>query len=51
MLGQRESQMESWGGGPSYLDHVGRDSFYGFLATQRLFRDEDFAALYWGLSR
>jgi hypothetical protein len=31
-----------------YLDHVGRDSFYGFLATQRerLFRDEDFAALY-----
>ena len=31
-----------------YLDYVGRDSFYGFLATQRgrLFRDEDFAALY-----
>jgi hypothetical protein len=31
-----------------YLAHVGRDSFYGFLAGQRgrLFRDEDFAALY-----
>jgi hypothetical protein len=46
MLGKRESQMESRGGEPAYLDHVGRDSFYGFLATQRLFRDEDFAALY-----
>ncbi len=31
-----------------YLDHVGRDSFYGFLALHRgeLFRDEDFASLY-----
>jgi hypothetical protein len=31
-----------------YLDHVGRDSFYGLLACQRdhLFRDEDFAGLY-----
>jgi len=31
-----------------YLDHVGQDSFYGFLASHReeLFRDEDFAGLY-----
>ena len=31
-----------------YLDYVGRESFYGFLAGQRgqLFQDEDFAALY-----
>jgi len=31
-----------------YLDFVGRDSFYGFLATERgnLFRDEDFGRLY-----
>ena len=32
----------------AYLDHVGRDSFYGFLAAHRreLFCDEDFADLY-----
>jgi hypothetical protein len=31
-----------------YLEFVGRDSFYGFLALHRgeLFRDEDFAVLY-----
>lgn len=31
-----------------YLDHVGRHSFYGFLASMRsqLFRDEEFAELY-----
>jgi hypothetical protein len=31
-----------------YLDFVGRDSFYGFMATERgnLFRDEDFGRLY-----
>ncbi|MCK5713710.1 MAG: transposase, partial [Hyphomicrobiaceae bacterium] len=31
-----------------YLDFVGRESFYGFLASQRgqLFRDEDFAEFY-----
>jgi hypothetical protein len=31
-----------------YLDFVGRDSFYGFLATERgnVFRDEDFGRLY-----
>ena len=39
---------ESGGGDHAYLDHVGRDSFYGFLALHRaqLFRDEDFADLY-----
>jgi hypothetical protein len=36
------------GGDHPYLDHVGRDSFYGFLASHRgeLFRDEDFTDLY-----
>jgi Transposase domain (DUF772)/Transposase DDE domain len=36
------------GGEHAYLDHVGRDSFYGLLASHRkeLFRDEDFADLY-----
>jgi hypothetical protein len=41
---------QSWldGGEHAYVDHVGRDSFYGFLASYRteLFRDEDFADLY-----
>src|ERR671912_1583915 len=45
MLGRR-SDLD--GGEHAYLDHVGRDSFYGFLASHRkeLFRDEDFADLY-----
>ena len=48
MLGKRvatEAQREAE---HPYLDFVGRESFYGFLATWRdqLFRDEDFAALY-----
>jgi Transposase domain (DUF772) len=36
------------GGEHTYLDHVGRDSFYRFLASHRteLFQDEDFAHLY-----
>jgi Transposase domain (DUF772) len=36
------------GGEHPYLDHVRRDSFYGFLASHReaLFRDEDFTSLY-----
>ena len=31
-----------------YVDHVGRESFYGLLASHRgqLFRDEEFAKLY-----
>ena len=45
MLGKRSGLA---GGDHTYLDHVGRDSFYGLLAGQRgeFFRDEDFAALY-----
>jgi Transposase domain (DUF772) len=45
MLGK---QSDLGGGEHPYLDHVGRDSFYGFLASHRaqLFRDEDFAVLY-----
>ena len=36
------------GNGHLYLDFVGRDTFYGFLAAHRgqLFHDEEFAALY-----
>jgi hypothetical protein len=45
MLG-RQSDPDD--GDHPYLDHVRRDSFYGFLALHReeLFRDEDFADLY-----
>ena len=45
MLGKRSGRD---GGDHPYLDHVGRDSFYGFLALHQgeLFRDEDFAGLY-----
>ncbi len=36
------------GSGPVALDHVGKDTFYGLLASLRgrLFRDSDFAAFY-----
>ena len=36
------------GGGPAVLDHVGKDTFYGLLASMRgrLFRDADFAEFY-----
>ncbi len=45
MLG-RQSDPDD--GDHPYLDHVGRDSFYGFLAVHReeLFCEEDFADLY-----
>jgi transposase len=45
MLGKRPGLN---GGAHPYLDHVGRDSFHGFLASHRgeLFRDEDFTDLY-----
>ena len=48
MLGKRSSQHGLFDSDNLYLDHVGRDTFYGFLASQRgkLFRDEDFAVLY-----
>lgn len=48
MLGKRSVQRGLFEADHVYLDYVGRDSFYGFLASQRgqLFRDEEFAALY-----
>ncbi len=48
MLGQRVAHGGAVGADHPYLEHVGRDSFYGLLASQRdqLFRDDDFADLY-----
>jgi len=48
LLGKRSGQRGLFEADHLYLDHVGRDSFYGFLADQRgsLFRDEDFAMLH-----
>jgi hypothetical protein len=48
MLGKRSARSGRCEADHPYLDHVGRDTFYGFLAAQRdrLFRDEDFADLY-----
>ena len=48
MLGKRSDQRGLFEADHLYLDLVGRDSFYGRLAALRgrLFRDEDFAALY-----
>jgi DDE family transposase/transposase-like protein DUF772 len=48
MLGKRPPQLGLFDPDRLYLDFVGRESFYGFLATRRgqIFRDEDFAALY-----
>ena len=48
MLGKRSDQRGLFEADHLYLDFVGRDSFYGFLASQRgqLFRDEEFASLY-----
>lgn len=48
MLGERSDQRGLWEADSLYLEHVGRDSFYGLLALLRgrLFRDSDFADLY-----
>ena len=48
MLGERSNQRGLWEADSLYLEHVGRDSFYGILASLRgqLFRDSDFAVLY-----
>ena len=53
MLGRHSPQGELFRPDNIHLDHVGRDSIYGFLAQQRhrMFRDEDFADLFkkdWG---
>jgi hypothetical protein len=41
MLGTRSDQLGLFEADHLYLDYVGRESFYGFLAAQRgkLFRD------------
>ncbi len=48
MLGERSDQRDLWEADRLYLDHVGRDTFYGLLASLRgrLFRDPDFAGFY-----
>jgi len=48
MLKKRSEQRGLFEADHLYLDHVGRKTFYGFLASQRgkLFRDEEFAELY-----
>ena len=49
MLGERTEQRGGlWEADRLYIDHVGRGSFYGLLASMRgqLFEDEDFAELY-----
>ena len=53
VLGRRDPQATIFDGDQMYLDHVGRNTFYAFLAGERhkLFPDEDFAGLYherWG---
>ena len=48
MLGERSDQRGLWEADRLYLDHVGKDTFYGLLASMRgrLFRDADFAVFY-----
>jgi len=48
MLGRRLEQTGLFAADAQYLQFVGEDSFYGFLAREgrRIFRDEDFAKLY-----
>ena len=48
MLGERSDQRGLWEADHLYLDLVGRDTFYGLLASLRgqLFQDADFADMY-----
>jgi len=48
MLGKRSAQRGLFDADHLHVDFVGRDSFYGLLASQRgqLFADDEFAALY-----
>jgi len=48
VLGKRLPQANLLAADTQYLKFVGEDSFYGFLAREgrKLFRDEEFAALY-----
>ncbi|MFQ5381381.1 MAG: IS1182 family transposase [Dehalococcoidia bacterium] len=53
MLGRRSKQRGLFEADSQYLEKVGKDSFYGFLASLRdeLFVDEDFAIFYDELGR
>src|SRR5881409_2669277 len=48
MMGERSAQDKLFAADHIYLDYVGRETLYGYLAQHRgqLFRDEDFAILY-----
>ena len=48
VLGERSDQRGLWDANRLYLDHMGKDTFYGLLASLRgqLFRDADFAEFY-----
>ena len=48
MLGKRSDQRGLWEADRLYLDYVGKDTFYGLLASLRgqLFSDDDFAKIY-----
>jgi hypothetical protein len=48
MMGTRSPQDQLFAADQIYLDYVGRDTVYGYLAQNRqhLFRDQDFATLY-----
>jgi len=48
MMGERSAQEKLFAADHIYLEYVGRDTLYGYLAQQRerIFRDEDFAVLY-----
>src|SRR5207249_3121066 len=48
MMGERSAQDKLFAADHVYLEYVGRDTLYGYLAQHRgqLFRDEDFAILY-----
>ena len=48
MLGKRSDQKGLWEADRLYLDYVGKDTFYGLLASLRgqPFRDDDFAEIY-----
>lgn len=48
MMGKRSPQAWVFAADHMYLDYVGRETIYGYLAQHRedLFRDEDFAALF-----
>ena len=48
MLGTRSEQTGLYAADSQYLQFVGEESFYGFLAREgrRIFRDDDFAGLY-----